>query len=322
MDLRELFQRQGVLPAPMCGISDYPFRELCRRMGAELTTTQMVSAEGIVRGDTHSLSILDLNEDRGEPPEPALMIQLFGGDPEAMGEAARRLEAAGAAVIDFNMGCPAHKITSSQSGSALLKDLPRVGLIFRSLRRATTLPLTVKMRWDWGEGEGAALEVARMAESEGFEAVCLHARTRAQGYSGQAQWGQIGRLCTAVKIPVIGNGDIRTPADALAMRAASGCAAVMIGRALIGDPWLLGETLAALRTGAAEPARRAPAWPERRRMMIEHARMMFERRGPRGLVLFRKHAAAYLRALPGAKHARERLMHVSSFEQLAEALGE
>ncbi|MEN6627602.1 MAG: tRNA dihydrouridine synthase DusB [Candidatus Sumerlaeia bacterium] len=318
MIYREILTAQPVLPAPMCGISDFAQREACRAAGARFTFTQMVSADSIVRDNRRSIDILDL-----DPSERDVMIQLFGGDPENLAEAARRIEALGASVIDLNMGCPARKINVGMAGAALLKDMPRVAQIFKAMRRAVTVPLTVKMRWDWDEGDGVALEAARMAEAEGLDGVTLHARTRRQGYSGQADWELIGRMVEAVSIPVVGNGDIREPADALQMLRATGCAAVMIGRALIGDPWLLGECIEALRRGAAAPGRSGlPDWPERRAMMLRHARLLFERRGRRGLLQFRKHAVGYLRGLPGAKRMRELLMKVETLEDLERALKE
>ena len=319
MMYRELLHSQPVLAAPMCGISDYPFRELCRRMGAGFTFTQMVSAVGIRHGDKRTLEILDVARG-GE--EPLLGMQLFGGDPDALAYGAQWLQEHGADVVDLNMGCPARKVVGGNSGSALLKNLPLVAEIFRKMRRAVSVPLTVKMRWDWDEetGQGAALEAARMAQAEGLDAVCLHARTRQQGYSGSANWELIARMKEAVDIPVIGNGDIRSPADALEMMRRSGCEAVMIGRGVIGDPWLLGECLQAVKTGQAVAMRTAPGWEERRRVMLLHAGLMFERRGTQGIIMFRKHAAMYLRALPGAKRMREQLVRVSTLEQLEEIL--
>ncbi len=313
---REILKNQPVLPAPMCGISDYAQREVCRRMGAAWTFTQMVSAEGLTRDDDHTLRILDLAEG-----ESRVAMQIFGGDPERLAAGARRLEALGAAVVDLNMGCPARKVNVVNAGAALLRDLPLAGRIFRAMRRAVSVPLTVKMRWDWDDGSGAALEVARMAEAEGFDGVTLHARTREQGYSGKADWSLIERMRAAVSMAVVGNGDVREPADALAMMRQTGCDGVMIGRALIGDPWLLAECLAAIARGEAEIGRRGPDWEERRRLMLAHAGAMVERRGPHGLVQFRKHAAAYLRGLPGAKRLREGLMNVRSLAELEAALG-
>jgi nifR3 family TIM-barrel protein len=339
MNYRQMLQRQPVLPAPMCGISDYAFRSMCRLMGAEITYTQMVSAEALWRGDRKTLDILDL-----DPAESNVGIQLFGGDAEPLAFAARLVQDLGAIQIDLNMGCPARKITCAHSGSALLRDVPRVGRIFGAMRGAVAgVPLTAKLRWDWDDGEGAALAVARLAESEGLDGLCLHARTREQGYSGVAKWELIAQLKACVSIPVVGNGDVRQPADALDLLRQSGCDAVMIGRALIGDPWLLRETLAAVRktgTGSAGPLsdtdshggfgpavpvpvlRQAPDWPTRRALMLEHATLMFERRGARGLLQFRKHAVAYLRGLPGAKRLREQLMKISTLEQLDRALAE
>jgi len=324
MSYLDQLQRQRVLNAPMCGISDFPFRALCRAMGAALTFAEMVSAEGVVRGDRGRLARLDL-----EPGEPRVAMQLFGREPKALAEAARRLQDRAVAVIDFNMGCPVRKVVASRAGSALLCDLPRVARIFKAMRAAITIPFTVKMRWDGEDGEGrpgwqrgGALEAARIAQDEGLDAICLHPRTRAQGYSGQACWEQIARLKASVSIPVIGNGDIREPADALAMTARTGCDAVMIGRALIGDPWLMRATIEAFERGSAVPGRLTPGWEERSRMILRHGAMMFERRGLKAFAMFRKHAAAYLRGLSGVRTMRDRLMHVQSLEQMREILAE
>lgn len=323
MTYRDLIQRQPVQPAPMCGISDFAQRAICRRMGAQMTWTQMVSAEAIWRGDKKTLEILDLQADH---PEHPLGMQLFGGQPEALAYAAQVLQDLGADVIDLNMGCPARKINVSHAGAALLKDLPRVERIFRAMRRVIQVPFTAKLRWDWDDnpaGESASLQVARMAQAEGLDALCLHARTREQGYSGVANWELIARLKEAAPaLPVLGNGDIRIPADALAMMRQSGCEGVMIGRGIIGDPWLLGESLDAVRQGRTPAERRVPDWPERRRLMGEHARLMAETKGARGLVQFRKHAAAYLRGLHGAKQLRVRLMQVTTIDELDQILGE
>jgi nifR3 family TIM-barrel protein len=320
MNLRDQLTLQPVLPAPMCGISDGPFRAVCRAMGAAMTFTQMVASEGLVRGDLKSACVLDL----GPEPEPLLAMQLFGAEAGPLAESCRWLEDRGAALIDLNMGCPARRVTCSRSGSALLRDLPRAACIFRAMRAATRVPLTVKMRWDWDEGDaasaGAALAAARIAEAEGLDGVCLHARTRQQGYSGQANWELIGRLKQAVAIPVIGNGDIRQPADALEMMRLSGCDAVMIGRALIGDPWFLRETLEAVRTGCAPAHRPWPSWDERRRMMLLHAGLMVQRHGARALIPFRKHAVAYLRGLAGGKAVRTELMQVRTMAGLEQVL--
>lgn len=321
MNYLDLLQRQRVFNAPMCGITDHPFRELCRRMGAEVTYNQMASSEGMIRSDRQTINLLDL-----DPGEPRTVIQLFGGEPQALADSARKLQDLGAAVVDLNMGCPVRKVVAGQAGSALLKDLPRVERIFKLMRAAVTVPFTVKMRWDWDHAPGtvgsAALMAARMAEAEGLDSICLHARTRAQGYAGSAQWDQIATLKAAVKIPVIGNGDIREPVDALEMMRQTGCDAVMIGRALIGDPWLMRETIDAIARGSAARGRKAPGWEERRRMMLLHAELLVARRGPKGLTMFRKHAVAYLRGLRGVRQMRNKIMHAATMAQLEEILEE
>lgn len=314
MNYREILSAQPVLPAPMCGISDFAQREIYRASGARYTFTQMISAEGMLRSKRHGTKVLDL-----EPGERDLFIQVVGGKPDMLAEAARGLEALGATVIDLNMGCPARKVNNGNAGAALLKDMPLVGRIFHAMRSAVTVPLTVKMRWDWDEGDGVALEAAKMAEGEGFDGVTLHARTRQQGYSGNADWDLIGRMVETVSIPVVGNGDIREPADALEMMRKSGCAAVMIGRALIGDPWLLGECIEAVERGSAE-ARAPVPWVARRAMMLSHAELMEHRHGQRGLSQFRKHAVGYLRGLPGSKKLRNVLMKVETIDELRRVL--
>ncbi len=315
-----LFQHQRILNAPLCGISDYPFRLLCREMGAAITFAEMASAEGVIRGDRGRMNRVDLEEG-----EPRVIMQLYGSDPRMLGEAARRLQQRGPLAVDLNMGCPVRKVVASGAGSGLLQDVPRAARIFKQMRAALQIPFTIKLRWDWDDAscrEGsAALLLARMAEAEGVDAITLHARTHAQGYSGEACWEQIAMLKGAVSIPVIGNGDIREPAGALAMLEQTGCDAVMIGRALIGDPWLLRDALAALRLGRAEARREAPGWDERREMMLRHARLLFERRGRKAFSMFRKHAAAYLRGITGVRAMRDRLVRASSLEELEEILG-
>jgi tRNA-dihydrouridine synthase B len=221
--------------APMAGVTDTVFRRFIRNLGGcGLIMTEFTSADGILRSkDKKAKLYLHFYED-----EHPISAQLFGSDPKVMAEAARLVEGLGFDLVDLNLGCPAKKVVKCNGGSGLLKDLPAIGKIFEAVRAAVTIPFTVKFRAGWNDDNIVCVELAKMAEDCGLCAVALHARTREQGYSGQARWEWIAAVKDAVKIPVIGNGDIRTPADACAMVAQTGCDAVMIGRTAPANPWI------------------------------------------------------------------------------------
>lgn len=309
--MRALLKRQPVLPAPICGVSDYVFRDLCRRMGAEATYTQMISATALSRGDAKTRERIDL-----EPGEPKVIVQLFGCEPEHLARSCALVERLGAWGVDLNMGCPARKVIAQGSGAALMRSRERVARIVGAMRGALSIPLSVKMRWDWDGRSEAALELGRIARDEGADAVTLHARLYRQGYAGTANWPWIERLASALDIPVIGNGDVRRPEQARQMLERTDCAGVMIGRALIGNPWLLRNALSAVRGGEGEPSGcSGPSWAERRAVLLEHAAAMERRYGRRGLVRFRKQAVEYIRGVAGARHLRPLLMRAERVDQ-------
>jgi tRNA-dihydrouridine synthase B len=221
--------------APMAGVTDTVFRRFIRNLaGCGLIMTEFTSADGVLRKkDQKAKRYLHFYED-----EHPISAQLFGSDPNVMAEAARMVEGLGFDIVDLNLGCPAKKVVKCNGGSGLLRDLPAIGRIFEAVRAAVTIPFTVKFRAGWSDDEIVCVELARMAESCGLAAVALHARTREQGYSGNARWEWITAIKDAVKIPVIGNGDIRTPEDACAMVTQTGCDAVMIGRMAPSNPWI------------------------------------------------------------------------------------
>src|SRR5947209_8568795 len=227
--------RPATVLAPMAGVTDTVFRRFIRNLGGcGLIMTEFTSADGVLRAkDKKAKRYLHFYED-----EHPISAQLFGSDPQVMADAARIVEDLGFDLVDLNLGCPAKKVVKCNGGSGLLRDLPRIRGIFEAVRAAVTIPFTVKFRAGWNDEEIVCVELAKIAEDCGLCAVALHARTREQGYSGNARWEWIAAVKDAVKIPVIGNGDIRTPEDACAMVAATGCDAVMIGRTAPANPWI------------------------------------------------------------------------------------
>ncbi|ROR29591.1 tRNA dihydrouridine synthase DusB [Inmirania thermothiophila] len=289
-----------VVLAPMAGITDRPFRILCRRYGAALAVSEMVSSNSLLWG---SLKTLRRTDHAGEPEPHA--VQIVGADPALMAEAARLNVARGAQIIDINMGCPAKRICNAEAGSALLRDEPLVARILAAVVAAVAVPVTVKIRTGWDRAHRNAVRIARIAEDCGIAAVTVHGRTRADGYRGEAEYETIAEVKAAVSIPVIANGDITDPEKARAVLAQTGADAVMIGRAAQGRPWIFREVAACLTRGERVPP---PTPDEVRAVVLEHLDAMHAFYGPdTGVRVARKHICWYTKGLPGGAAFRQRV---------------
>ena len=302
-DMHAFFRSRRLLLAPMAGVSDEAFRTLCREQGADLTYTEMVSAKGLSYANEKTRHLLRL-----APGEDQVAVQLFGHEPDTMAAQAAWIEremGQSLAYLDINMGCPARKIVSKGDGSALMKDPALAASIVRAVRAAVSRPVTVKFRRGWAEGDETAPEFARRMEDAGACAIAVHGRYAEQLYRGRAEWGAIARVKEAVSVPVVGNGDVRSGADAVA-------------RAAEGNPWLFAQAKAAL---AGEPEPDGPTVEERIALARRHARLLSAREG-RNIVRMRKHAMWYLAGLPGAAAARGRINGCVSVEDFDEVFDE
>src|SRR5206468_7089231 len=296
--------------APMSGVSESPFRLLCRRFGADVVVSEFISAVGVARGIEHLFADM-----RFEEAERPIGIQLYGADATVMARAAAMVTQAGRPdFIDINFGCPVKKVVKNNGGSGCLKDLDLVARIIRAVRNATHLPVTVKIRSGWDEAQRDPVTIALRCREAGAQALTLHARTRTQMFSGNANWDEIARVVEALDVPVIGNGDVNSAADVLAMRQHTNCAGIMIARGAFGNPWIFQQGRALLDGQQAAPA---PTPEERFATALEHARLALRLQGDnrKTALEFRKHFGWYTRGVPGAAQLRERLFQIESMAE-------
>ncbi len=298
---------------PMAGVTDLPFRLLCREQGAGLLCMEMVSAKAIYYNNRNTESLLEIH-----PNEKPVSLQLFGSDPKIMSEMAKRIEERPFAILDVNMGCPVPKVVKNGEGSALMKDPKLVYEIVSALVKAIEKPVTVKIRKGFDDDHVNAVEIARIAEEAGAAAVAVHGRTREQYYSGKADWDIIRQVKEAVSVPVIGNGDVTSPQKAAELVRLTGCDGIMIARGAQGNPWIFSEMIHWEETGEL-PSR--PDKDEVREMMLRHARLQLEYKGEfSGIREMRKHVAWYTKGLKGAARLREKVNDVESLEELENLL--
>lgn len=301
--------------APMAGVTDLPFRLLCREQGCSLAYTEMVSAKAILYKNKNTRDLLRVGE--GEHP---VAVQLFGSDPAVMAEIAAYLEEGPYEIIDVNMGCPVPKIVKNGEGSALMKNPGLAGKILTAMVKAVKKPVTVKFRKGFENGDSTAVEFAKMAEASGVAAVAVHGRTREQYYSGKADWDIIRQVKRAVSVPVIGNGDIFQPEDAVRMMEETGCDGVMIARGVKGNPWIFGRARALMETGIAPPK---PSIEEIRAMILRHGRMLSEYKGEKAAIReMRSHMAWYTSGLPNSASLRNDINQAETYEDMEKLLME
>ena len=313
MRIGNVVLENNIILAPMAGVTDLPFRLLCKEQGVGMTCTEMVSAKAISFHNKNTESLLEISE-----KERPVSLQLFGSDPDIISEVASYIEERPFDILDINMGCPVPKVAGNGEGSALMQNPKLVGEIIYKTARAIKKPVTVKIRKGFSEKNVNAVEIAKIAEANGAAAIAVHGRTREQYYSGNADWDIIRQVKEAVKIPVIGNGDVDSPQKAKELLEQTGCDGIMVGRGARGNPWIFREIKAYLEKGELIPR---PSKDEIKSMMLRHARMQIEYKGTyTGIREMRKHISWYTAGFPGSAKLRGAINLVETYEELEQLL--
>lgn len=299
--------------APMAGITDSPFRRIAKKFGCALVYSEMISSNAILMKNKKTGGLAKFY-----PEEKPVNLQLFGNDPAKMAEAAVILQEKGADFIDINVGCSVPKVLRAGAGAYLAKDLPLLKKILKSVAGAVKIPITIKIRKGWSSKDISAFKILKIAEDAGLQALAIHARTSTQKYSGEADWDIIKELKEKASIPIIGNGDVKTPEDVKRLLEFTGCDAVMIGRAALGNPWIFSHSLEFLKTGK-KPGYVKPV--ERKKIILEHYKIMIEEQGEKGaLRAFRTHLAWYSRSLPESARFRQHIFSIQEHDKFIEAI--
>ncbi|WP_341876255.1 tRNA dihydrouridine synthase DusB [Defluviitalea saccharophila] len=313
MKIKDVVIPNSVFLAPMAGVTDLPFRLLCKEMGCGLVYTEMISAKGLLYENENTKQLLAVDE-----REHPVAVQLFGSDAKILAEMAKKIEDSDVDIIDINMGCPAPKITKNGEGSALMKNPKQIGEIVKAVSSAVKKPVTIKIRKGFDDNTITALEVAKIAEENGAAAIAVHGRTREQFYSGKADWDIIRQVKEAVSIPVIGNGDVVSPEAAKRLLDETHCDAIMIGRGAQGNPWIFKRVLHYLETGELLEE---PSAQEKIDMALRHARMLIEFKGEYiGIREMRKHISWYTKGLLKAGVLRNKINEAQNYEEMEKLL--
>ncbi len=313
MQIGNLFTENNIFAAPMAGVSDICYREILKEMGAGLVFTEMVSAKALWFKDKKTAALMEISE-----KERPVAIQIFGSEPEVMAFAAKKVQEAGADMVDINMGCPVPKVAGNGDGSALMKNPALAGEIVSAVKEAVSLPLSVKIRTGWDETTINAVEFAKTLENAGADMITVHGRTRKQMYSGKADWSIIKQVKENVNIPVVGNGDIFSAEDAVKMMQETGCDGVMPARGLQGNPWLIRQILELLQKGEVLTF---PTTRERKDMAYRHCRLLAEKNGEiNGIRCARAHLLWYVKGFKNAAKIRGEIATVSTLAEVKERL--